>query len=251
MVPKKANFLHIGHHEPDLPWRLRAHAHPFHEMIMVADGAQHVEVDGEHVLARAGDILLYRPGHAHEEWAERGQVFGSYFMAFECRDFPENTPLRVHDTLGRVRVLFEWIHAESRTRGPVGKEIHRGLLNALLGQYLRLGMCPAAGFVEEVHRHIMERLDQRLTLGGLAKAVGLSKFYFVRKYRKLAGRPPMEDVRLARLERARELVLATSLPLKEIAPKVGLGDIYHMSRLFRRHLATTPATLRRVVRTAS
>jgi transcriptional regulator GlxA family with amidase domain len=57
----------------------------------------------------------------------------------------------------------------------------------------------------------------------------------------------MEDVRMIRLEAARNLLLTTNLPLKAIAPRVGLGSEYHLSRLLRRHFDLGARELRRRV----
>ena len=56
---------------------------------------------------------------------------------------------------------------------------------------------------------------------------------------------PMEDVRIIRANYARELILGTSLPLKEIAPRAGLGNEYAMSRIFRRYFNMPPGAWRR------
>jgi transcriptional regulator GlxA family with amidase domain len=61
----------------------------------------------------------------------------------------------------------------------------------------------------------------------------------------LTGLTPMEDLRQLRLEAARDLLLTTDLPLKAIAPRTGLGDEYHLSRLFRRAFGIAPGALRR------
>ncbi len=73
----------------------------------------------------------------------------------------------------------------------------------------------------------------------------MSKFAFIRRYRRATGRTPMQDLRRIRLNQARTLILATGLPLKAIAAEVGLGDAFQMSRLFRRHFQTAPSHLRR------
>jgi transcriptional regulator GlxA family with amidase domain len=73
----------------------------------------------------------------------------------------------------------------------------------------------------------------------------MSKFHFSRRYRQLTGLTPMEDLRQLRLEAARDLLLTTDLPLKAIAPRTGLGDEYHLSRLFRRAFGIAPGELRR------
>ena len=73
----------------------------------------------------------------------------------------------------------------------------------------------------------------------------MTKYHFLRRYRALTGKTPMEDVRAIRLDFARNLILTTDLPLKLIAVQAGLGDAYQLSRLFRKHLNLAPSALRR------
>ena len=60
----------------------------------------------------------------------------------------------------------------------------------------------------------------------------------------------MADVRALRADFARDLILATALPFKAIAPRAGLGDEQAMCRTFRQLYATTPGELRRFRRPA-
>ena len=55
----------------------------------------------------------------------------------------------------------------------------------------------------------------------------------------------MEDLRLIRLAAARDLLLTTALTLKEIAPRCGLGDEFHLARVFSRHFKIPPGAVRR------
>ena len=55
----------------------------------------------------------------------------------------------------------------------------------------------------------------------------------------------MEDLRLIRLTATRDLLLTTALTLKEIAPRCGLGDEFHLARLFSRHFKIPPGAVRR------
>ena len=54
----------------------------------------------------------------------------------------------------------------------------------------------------------------------------------------------MEELRLSRLDQARTLLLTTNLPVKAIAPAVGIGDEYQLSKLFRSHFNLSPRDLR-------
>jgi len=54
----------------------------------------------------------------------------------------------------------------------------------------------------------------------------------------------MEELRQIRLHEARNLVLSSDLPMKMIAAKVGIGDEYQLSKLFRRYFGIGPRDMR-------
>ena len=54
----------------------------------------------------------------------------------------------------------------------------------------------------------------------------------------------MDELRRMRLNEARLMILSTTLPLKAIAPAVGIGDEYQLSKLFRRQFGISPRALR-------
>ena len=72
----------------------------------------------------------------------------------------------------------------------------------------------------------------------------MSKFAFVRKFKRLCGPTSMEELRLIRLDQARTLLLTTNPPVEVIAPAVGIGDEYQLSKVFRSHFNLFPRDLR-------
>ena len=92
---------------------------------------------------------------------------------------------------------------------------------------------------------IRKQIAATLSLAELARQVGMSKYHFVRKFKRLAGRTPMAETRALRADYARDLLLTTDLPLKEIAVKTGLGDEYALSRIFRIHFGLPPGAFRK------
>jgi transcriptional regulator GlxA family with amidase domain len=140
---------------------------------------------------------------------------------------------------------MQWLIAEEGSHYAGRKGWRNALLVGLLAEYDRLARYKEDPLVVQLRSHIRKNLARPLDLDGLADLAGLSKFHLVRRYRALTGRTPMEDVRHIRLLAAREMLLTTNLPLKEIAPRTGLGDAYRLSRLFRQHFRMTTSALRR------
>jgi AraC-like DNA-binding protein len=214
-------------------------------MIVVFRGHQAAEVDGHRVDASAGDVLLYRQGEAHEEWKTGRETLETVFLSFEWPSCPPSAPRMLEDAGGRVRLLASWLH-EERSRGTaVADGPNAAFLGALLAEYQRLWQHGGRGLFAGLRRHTEQQLEGPVSLAELAAQAGLSRYHYLRVYKVETGRTPMSDVRRVRVDRARDLILTTSLPLKEIAQRSGLGDIYHMTRLFRSLLGVTPGSLRR------
>ena len=66
------------------------------------------------------------------------------------------------------------------------------------------------------------------------------------KVQKDDGPDAMAELRFQRLDRARSLLQHTNLPVKAIAPQVGIGDEFQLSKLFRGHFGRTPSEVRRL-----
>ncbi len=228
--------------KPDRAWHMAPHSHAFHEIIAVAQGRLLLKSGSRAWTAGPGDILFYRSGFVHEETSDPKAPVGTYFIAFETGDLLPWLPLQVHDTDGRVRQLVAWIVEDEQTRRA--PEMRRPLFEALFGELRRLCHAPPDPWLENILAFTRENLARTLTLDDLARHGKMSKFAFVRKFKRLCGRTPMEELRLIRLDQARTLLLTTNLPVKTIAPAVGIGDEYQLSKLFRSHFNLTPRDLR-------
>jgi AraC family transcriptional regulator len=118
------------------------------------------------------------------------------------------------------------------------------LLGALIMQLLDSARAEEDDLVRRTREFFQARLAEPLRLEEVARQAHCSKFHFVRLYRKRTGRTPMEELRIMRLEHARELLLTTGLPLKAIAPRCGLTDEYVLSRSFHKQFGTPPSAFR-------
>jgi len=239
-----ARFKAIGKNTPRLPWHLGIHSHPLHEIIVPAAGTQTILVNGCKNRVNAGEIIFCLKGTPHEEWAEDGQHFSSLFMSFDWPQCPAGIPAIQPDRLHRVTLMLEWIFAEKQSHTRSTSMVCQSLLEAILGQIMSLWLHHDDEMVEEVRAHVRRNIGRSIRLDDLARLAGLSKYHFIRRYAALTGRSPMEDVRSLRIERARELIMTTNEPLKNIAEATGIANVYHLSHLFRKRLGTPPGTLR-------
>ena len=81
-------------------------------------------------------------------------------------------------------------------------------------------------------------------LQNLADIAGMSRTTFAEQFRKAFGRTPMDFVKETRLRRAARFLVATDLPVKTIAARVGYSSRSYFSRAFKSVMDVDPATYR-------
>jgi AraC-like DNA-binding protein len=87
-------------------------------------------------------------------------------------------------------------------------------------------------------------LDGSVSLQVLAQASGLSVNHFSRAFRRSTGLAPHRWLMRRRVEVAKDLMLAESLPLAQVAVACGFADQSHLTRTFASLIGLTPARWR-------
>jgi AraC-like DNA-binding protein len=83
-----------------------------------------------------------------------------------------------------------------------------------------------------------------LTLARAAKEAGLSPAYFSRLFKRVEGVTFERRLLARRLERAKELLRATSLPMRRIARESGFNSYAYFANAFRKHAGSSATAYR-------
>jgi AraC-like DNA-binding protein len=103
---------------------------------------------------------------------------------------------------------------------------------------------PRSQNVIQVREYIDRHYARPLTVNRLARLAGLSPYHFIRAFRAHAGQTPHQYLRARRIERAKELLVTTPMPVTEICDAVGFQSLGSFSSLFRKLTGETPAAFR-------
>ncbi|HYD39768.1 MAG TPA: helix-turn-helix domain-containing protein [Anaeromyxobacter sp.] len=98
--------------------------------------------------------------------------------------------------------------------------------------------------LRDVSTFVLEHLDEPLPVERIAAEVGMSPRTLTRWCREHLDESPAELVRRLRLAEARRLLEETTLPLKDVSARTGLGDQSTLWRAFVHDLGVTPAEYR-------
>ncbi|WP_158289952.1 helix-turn-helix domain-containing protein [Ramlibacter sp. WS9] len=172
----------------------------------------------------------------------------------ECvRQLPQETQVEFRDE-GLAAMLRSMV-AEAAS-GSVNGQLYAESLS--LGVALRLQQRAAnrarvscergkltAVQVERLEEWIGVHLAEDISLAQLARIAGFSPAHFVRLFKNSLGCAPYRHVLNIRLERARQLLLASDLPIAAIAVETGFASQSHLTTAFVREHKVPPGQLRR------
>jgi AraC family transcriptional regulator len=95
-----------------------------------------------------------------------------------------------------------------------------------------------------VIRHIELNLSEKLELDQLSAMAGMSKYHFLRTFRRTVGLTPHQFVLGIRLRRAAGCLLTTAAPISAIAFEAGFGDLSTFNARFRTQFGINPRAYR-------
>jgi AraC family transcriptional regulator, exoenzyme S synthesis regulatory protein ExsA len=162
-------------------------------------------------------------GHTHMLMTCIGQGWLAYVLSLE-------TILMQHDKpQGLVKIkMLELLFHLSWT--------NRQLLEQLLDirEYYRVNITTA----------VEDNITNSLSIEQLASLSGRSLSSFRRDFMAIYHMPPSQWIRLKRLEKAKEMLLGTTMTVTDICYTLGFEHIAHFSRLFKAHFGYAPSNCR-------
>ncbi|MGC0334716.1 AraC-like DNA-binding protein [Streptomyces sp. SAI-170] len=99
-------------------------------------------------------------------------------------------------------------------------------------------------FVAAAQAHVEEHLAGPLSVPDVARAVGVSHSHLTRLFRAETGRTVVSYIRHRRLQRARHLLLSSTLSITAVAAAVGIADLQAFNKACRRELGASPRDVR-------
>ena len=157
---------------------------------------------------------------------------------FGARDFFQK-PLSVFNVRNTMMKLLE-VKREVREHRGVTKG-YEGLTPAR-GTLCGVGVLQPA--IMKVVCHIESNYQTAISLDQMASMASMSKYHFVRIFKRETGMSPVRYVKYTRIQRAKELLKRADLSVSSTALKVGFKDISNFNKNFKNIEGCTPGQFR-------
>ncbi|WP_160674061.1 helix-turn-helix domain-containing protein [Clostridium sp. C8-1-8] len=94
--------------------------------------------------------------------------------------------------------------------------------------------------LQQVLQYIEENLNKNIRIIDLANMINTSEKYFITRFRKNVGVPPLQYINELRMNRAKKLLYIGCYSIKQIASFLGYPDPYSFSKAFKKKYGIAP-----------
>ncbi|WP_295584963.1 AraC family transcriptional regulator [uncultured Oscillibacter sp.] len=230
--------------------RLESHRNFF--MLYLTQGRMRFSVPGGPFTLRAGQLALVdcRAPHAFDAEGSAASVWlhfdGPLARPFyqeilslrdgrQALDLPPQSPV-----VRELEAVVDSVAAGNGSEADRSERLYR-ILCALLFPSPACRDDPVTAAMAYVQAH----LAQPVSVPELAAAVGLSASHFSRRFRAATGLSPHEYLVLRRIDAAKQLLLSTELPLRDIAARTGYHSEVNFIVSFTEKTGLSPTAFRR------
>lgn len=154
-----------------------------------------------------------------------------------------------------LKSTFDQLSAEYLSQHPGAELVVNKLTEVVLVELIRInfGRNDQSPFVlalsdkqiSKALRNLHKDPQTAWTLETMAEDIGLSRAAFAKRFKELVGQPMFEYLTMLRIQRAKELLRDTDLPLYEVAGRVGYESDLAFTKTFKKHTGTTPTRFRK------
>jgi LacI family transcriptional regulator len=100
-------------------------------------------------------------------------------------------------------------------------------------------------------RFLREHVFDNISVNDMARAAGMSRRVFERRFVSQIGRPPKAEVLRLRLERVKELLTDTDWSLAQISERTGFKHSEYLHTIFTQKTGTTPGKFRAAAKSSN
>ncbi len=230
------------------------------ELLCFLDGEGHVLYDGMRLTVRKGDIVAVNSYSPHQIISDGSLpyfclIIDKRFCQYHDIDPRQLTfqPLIRDDP--QVSALFRQVMDAYDERNDIWgtARIKSTVLNLLLHLCLhhstprtvdRLTQDPSLEHVHRATGFMKANLSQKLTIEQIAASAGLSKFHFLREFKRITGYTLIDYLNTIRCDYARSLLERGQYSVKETAFLCGFTNCSYFSSVFRRHTGLLPSQIK-------
>lgn len=237
-------------------------SHPMPELTYVDQGELHSVVEGQDLLLKQGDLVIYGSNQWHMQYADIGVAPRFVTISFDMEG-ADLAPLlnRRFSAPQQVATLLQNMLREQERMDSFSSDIVVSQLNLLLLYLLREADQPTGSkvknanvvhneneIIRQAQQFVASHIREKLSVPMVAGFVDVSPSYLTVLFHKNLQISPGEYIRRIKLQESKQMIRENNLTFTEIAAALHYSTVHHFSRQFKDKFGITPTEYAKSVR---
>lgn len=230
----------------------------------ITEGELNFAYEGQHFSAKQNEIVILNGYKPHHYFCQSSCEF--LFFHFDGAQVPALIDRLISDNgsplfrLESAREILEKIN-EPITRLCHQERASDAMLSSIV--YSVLCMIPVSGTSSNLYipsrmqispdmmsyrviEYVDQHIDRNYTIQELADYAGLSRYYFMRRFRQETGYTPQEYIAVAKINYSKLMLRTTALTVSEISERLGYSSPASFINAFRARRGIPPNQYRKL-----
>lgn len=229
----------------------RKKGRPDYQLIYVSYGTLTIHEQGRKLHLKSGDICLFRPNEP-QIYTIDGITTTHYWILFTGSEVEKMLSFFKERSyhIGAFPEFEHFCHSlwsGSENEEEISELLLDGMLITLIARIMKL-VSQEGKKLSKLHNAIQIMKSEchiRRSNEELARLCGLSKFYFIKLFKKNFGVSPQEYYAKLIIDKSSHLLINTDYNISEIAKLCGIDDALYFSRMFKKHTSVSPSVYRK------
>ena len=237
-------------------------SHPMPELTYVDQGSLHSVADGQDMILKQGDIVIYAPNQWHMQYADIDVAPRFVTITFDMVG-EGLAPLfnRKFTAPRQAQTLLRQMLREQEQMDMFSNDMIISQLNMLLLTLLRESAAPSTvklqtsnaihsenEIIRKAQQYISSHIREKLSVPLVARQVDVSPSYLTALFHKNLQISPGEYIRRIKLQESKQMIRENDLNFTEIAAALQYSTVHHFSRQFKEKFGITPTEYAKSVR---
>ncbi|CAG7643995.1 HTH-type transcriptional activator RhaR [Paenibacillus solanacearum] len=246
------------------------HYHKQIELLYILKGRLDVYVDKEMYPLEDGDIVLIGPNQLHRDMS---RVVEYIVFQFDCHQYLDPSTLtymklfeRVNAPLSKLNYIFnengaakaeiarsiQDIFEEEKRKAPGYEMAVSMLIRKILLTLIRNDTRQVLPFkdhadiirLKPVLDYVNKNISGKIVVKEASQIANISYHHFVKYFKKVIGMSFVDYVNYNKVKMAERLLLTQDLSIEEIGEKIGMTNMGHFYKIFRKFNQCSPKEFR-------
>ncbi len=237
-------------------------SHPMPEITYVDQGSIHSVVDGQDLLLKQGELVIYGSNQWHMQYSDIGVAPRFVTISFDVTG-TDLAPLlnRKFAAPQAVASLLRSMLQEEDRADAFSTDIVVSELTLLLLYLLREADTPTGSkvkntniahneneIIRQAQQYVAAHIREKLSVPIVAAKVGVSPSYLTVLFHKNLQLSPGEYIRRTKLQESKQMIRENNLNFTQIAAILQYSTVHHFSRQFKDKFGITPSEYAKSVR---